>query len=87
MEHVKIKIGQSMGLELSQMGYYPQQIKEANLVNPSYPNFGSGRSTASARDVRARLQQLMNDNNINGQIVPISGSPNPGSINISAGVR
>ena len=87
MEHVKIKIGQSMGLELSQMGYYPQQIKEANLVNPSYPNFGTGRSEASAKDVRARLQQLMNDNNINGQIVPVAGSNNPGSINISAGVR
>ena len=76
-----------MGLELSQMGYYPQQIKEANLVNPSYPNFGTGRSEASAKDVRARLQQLMNDNNINGQIVPVAGSNNPGSINISAGVR
>jgi hypothetical protein len=87
MEHVKIKIGQSMGLELSQMGYYPQQIKEANLVNPSYPNFGAGRVEASSKDVRSRLQQLMNDNNINGQIVPIAGSSNPGSVNISAGIR
>ena len=40
MDHVKIKMGQSMGLELSQMGYFPQQVKEANLVNPSYPQFG-----------------------------------------------
>ena len=84
MEHVKIKMGQSMGLEMSQMGYYPQQIKEANLVNPSYPNFGA--RMGDAKDVRRRLQQLMNDNNINGRIVPVAGSSNPGSVNISAGV-
>jgi hypothetical protein len=87
MEHVKIKMGQSMGLEMSQMGYYPQQVKEANLTNVSYPSFGTGRSQNSAGNVKSRLQQLMNDNNISGRIVPVSGSSNPGSVNISAGVR
>ncbi len=87
MDHVKIKMGQSMGLEMSQMGYYPQQIKEANLTNVSYPSFGTGRSQSNAGDVRSRLQQLMNERNISGRIVPVAGSSNPGSINISAGVR
>lgn len=40
MEHVKIKMMQREGVNMSQMGYYPQQIAEANLVNPSYPEFG-----------------------------------------------
>ncbi len=85
MEHVKIKIGQSMGLEMSQMGYFPQQIKEANLVNPSYPTFGQGGS--SQEDVRSKLQRLMFDMGINGNISPVMDNSNPGSINIMAGIR
>jgi hypothetical protein len=87
MEHVKIKTGQSMGLEMSQMGYYPQQIKEANLTNPSYPEFGSGKKINSAKEVRQQLQALMNDNGINGRIVPVNRYNNDGRVNILAGVR
>lgn len=85
MEHVKIKIGQSMGLEMSQMGYYPQQVKEANLVNPSYPLFGA--SNDNPKDIRGKLQRLMFDMGINGNITPVSNSSNPNSVNIMAGVR
>jgi len=85
MEHVKIKMGQSMGLEMSQMGFFPQQVKEANLVNPSYPKFG--QSNSSAEDVRSKLQRLMFDMGINGNISPTMNNTNPGSVNIMAGVR
>ena len=47
LEHVKIKMGQNMGLEMSQMGYYPQQVREANLTNPSYPSFFENNSLHS----------------------------------------
>jgi hypothetical protein len=85
MEHVKIKMGQSMGLEMSQMGYFPQQIKEANLVNPSYPMFG--QSNSSPEDVRSKLQRLMFDMGISGNISPVMNNSNPGSVNIMAGIR
>jgi hypothetical protein len=85
MEHVKIKMGQSMGLEMSQMGFFPQQVKEANLVNPSYPMFGQGGS--SPEDVRSKLQRLMFDMGINGNISPVMNNSNPGSVNIMAGIR
>lgn len=85
MEHVKIKIGQSMGLEMSQMGYYPQQIKEANLLNPSYPTFGDGGSRPE--DTREKLQRLMFDMGINGSITPVMNNTNPNSINVLAGIR
>ena len=85
MEHVKIKMGQSMGLEMSQMGYYPQQIKEANLVNPSYPTFGQNGS--SPQGTREKLQRLMFDMGIEGNITPSSNNINPDSVNIMAGIR
>ena len=87
MEHVKIKMGQSMGLEMSQMGYYPQQIKEANLANPSYPEFGNGKRMGSSQDVKKRLQSLMYDNGINGTISESRSYSGSGSVNIKAGVR
>lgn len=87
MEHVKIKIGQSMGLEMSQMGYYPQQIKEANLTNPSYPVFGNGKKIASSNDVKKQLQSLMYDHGINGTIMPSRNYSDSGSVNIMAGIR
>jgi hypothetical protein len=87
MEHVKIKMGQSMGLEMSQMGYYPQQIKEANLTNPSYPEFGNGKKMGNSQDVKNRLQSLMYDQGINGTISESRSYSGSGSVNIKAGVR
>lgn len=85
MEHVKIKMGQSMGLEMSQMGYFPQQIKEANLINPGYPTFGANGS--SPEDTRSKLQRLMFDMGINGNISSVMNNSNPDSVNIMAGIR
>jgi hypothetical protein len=84
MEHVKIKIGQSMGLEMSQMGYFPQQVKEANLSNPSYPTMNRG---GSADNTKEKLQRLMFDMGINGKITPSINNANPNSINVLAGIR
>jgi hypothetical protein len=39
MDDVKIKVAQHEGLNLSNMGYYPQQISEANALNLPYPDF------------------------------------------------
>ena len=69
MDHVKVKIGQSMGLEMSQMGYYPQQIREANLANPSYPTFDS----SSARtDVLDRKSTRLNSSHSSVSRMPSS---------------
>ena len=70
MEHVKIKMGQSMGLEMSEMGYYPQQIKEANLTNPSYPDFlrSSDKYYPSEKEVSQKLRQLMNQHGLTGRV-------------------
>lgn len=81
-DQVKIKVGQSMGLDMSQMGYYPQQITEANMVNPAYPDFRAG----SNNGVKNQLKQLMFDNGIDGDVT-VSRTPYPGSkLQIDAGV-
>ncbi|MEY4332306.1 MAG: hypothetical protein RLZZ196_1044, partial [Bacteroidota bacterium] len=84
MEHVKIKMGQSMGINMSQMGYYPQQIKEANLANPSYPNFNQqGRS----KDIGQELRMMMSRNGIAGNVVPVMNGFGSSSVDIFSGVR
>jgi len=83
MDHVKVKIGQSMGINLSQMGYYPQQIREANLTNPSYPGFSSKEDP---RMVAARLRMIMSRNGISGNVYPVANGSGTSSINISSGV-
>lgn len=65
MEQIKIKMGQNMGLDMSQMGYYPQQIMEANLVNPAYPQFGK---ETSSRKTASRLQALMQRAGMDGTV-------------------
>lgn len=82
-EQVKIKVGQSMGLDMSQMGYYPQQVVEANLVNPAYPQFKMSQSKGS---VKQQLRQLMLDSGIDGS-VSVTRTPYPGTnLQIDAGV-
>jgi len=83
MEHIKIKMGQSMGINMSQMGYYPQQIREANLTNPSYPSFSAQENQAS---IAAKLRILMARNGISGSVMPVQNNDNQSSINISAGI-
>ena len=84
LEHVKIKTGQSMGLEMSQMGYYPQQIREANLANPSYPSFFGGNDS---QDTAAQLRAMMSRMGVSGSVSPVRNPFGSNSININAGVR
>jgi hypothetical protein len=84
LEHVKIKTGQSMGLEMSQMGYYPQQIREANLANPSYPSFFGGNKN---EDTAAQLRAMMSRMGVSGSVSPVRNPYGSNSININAGVR
>ena len=85
MDQVKIKVGQNMGLEMSQMGYYPQQIQEANLANPSYPRFDM--STGSQSDTAYKLRSLMNGMGVSGSVIPVMNPFGSEQIDINAGVR
>ncbi|HJS83586.1 MAG TPA: hypothetical protein VJ742_12205 [Nitrososphaera sp.] len=75
MENVKLKMIQQQGLDASQMGYYPQQVKQANLANVSYPDF---RRKQGASDAHSQLQQLLYQSGISGSvtksITPYSGT-------------
>lgn len=84
LDHVKVKIGQSMGLEMSQMGYYPQQIKEANLANPSFPEF---RKKENKEDTLNKLRNLLRGSGVSGTITPVANTFGSSSIDIFAGVR
>jgi len=55
------------------------------LVNPSYPTFGQNGS--SPQGTREKLQRLMFDMGIEGNITPSSNNTNPDSVNIMAGIR
>jgi hypothetical protein len=85
MEHVKIKIGNSMGVDMSQMGYYPQQIKEANLTGPSYPEFNKKEDNNSS--LISRLRNVLSGSGISGVITPVMNPFGSNSIDISAGIR
>lgn len=84
IDSVKIKMGQSMGLEMSQMGYYPQQIREANLLNPSYPTFNMRQDR---QDVLYRLRSLMSGMGLSGSVSETINPFGSQQMNISAGVR
>lgn len=83
MEQVKIKMGNNSGINMSQMGYYPQQIREANLVNPSYPNY---QASQDPRNVSAQLRLMMSRNGINGSVTPVRNNGGGSGINISSGL-
>lgn len=80
---IKIKMGQSMGLDMSQMGYYPQQIKEANLINPVYPAFFS---QSAQHSIKSRLQRLLADRGIGGSVKQFSGGYSQNQYQLNAGV-
>lgn len=84
MEHVKINMGQSMGINMAQMGYYPQQIKEASLANPSYPNFNQ---RSNPRDVGQEIRMMMSRNGMSGSVVPVMNGSGSSSVDIYSGVR
>lgn len=84
MEHIKIKMGQSMGLEMSQMGYYPQQVKQANLSNPAYPSFFADEKS---EDMFLRLKSLMSGTGVSGTVIPVPNTFGRQDINVSYGVN
>ena len=84
MDHVKVKIGQSMGIEMSQMGYYPQQIKESNLANVSYPQFNKQQDKT---DMLQRLRNVLSSRGLSGIVTPVMNPYGSDSIDISAGIR
>ena len=84
IDSIKIKMGQSMGIEMSQMGYYPQQIREANLLNPSYPEFGMRNDR---QDVASRLRSLMSNMGLSGSVNQSLNPFGSDNLSISAGVR
>lgn len=84
MDHVKIKMGESMGINMSQMGYYPQQVREAELVNPSYPEF---KKEQDSENVAAQIRMMMSRNGISGNVVPVLNGFGSSGIDIYSGVR
>ncbi len=72
MDHIQIKMLQQQGLNMSQLGYYPQQLQEANLMNPSYPNFN--QPTA---DPAGEIRRLMELNGTPGHVRAVR-TPFPG---------
>lgn len=83
MDTIKIKVGQSQGIDMAQMGYFPQQIREANLINPSYPDMYKSSSNES---VQAQLRRLIFNGGMNGSVQAIP-TPYPGTrVQLNAGV-
>lgn len=83
MEAIKIKIGQHMGLDMSQMGYYPQQVREANLINASYPALAP---VNNPNRTAARLRQMMYEQGVSGDVYPIQTPFGGDRIQFNAGV-
>ena len=83
MDNVKIKMVQKEGLEASQMGYFPQQVQQADLLNPSYPDY---HETQSHRDAAAKLQRLMDNAGINGTVTMRPTSQPGKRVNLQMGV-
>lgn len=85
MESIKIKVAQSAGLDLSQMGYYPQEIQQANAINPSYPDIT--QASASRSDTRMLLQRYMMQNGISGYVARTQNMTGRDNLYIDARVR
>jgi hypothetical protein len=83
MEHVKIKMAQNIGLDVSQMGYYPQQISAANAVNMSYPDIQTG----GGRTAQHALQGYLSRQGITGHVRAVPNGSNQNQLMINAGVR
>lgn len=83
MDQIKIKVGQSMGLDMAQMGVYPQEIQAANMVNPAYPSITEKMSRG---DVTNKLRTLLRAQGISGDVYPVR-TPYTGSrVELQAGV-
>lgn len=83
LENVKLKVMQSQGLDLSQIGYYPQQVRQANLINPSYPDFLQKDRRGR---VVAQLQSLMANQSISGMVTAYPNGRSGDNIEFQLGV-
>lgn len=84
LDNVQIKMIQQQGLEASQMGYYPQQVQEANLLNPAYPDYNQ---TQSQQDAYHKLQTLLGNAGISSNITMRRTSEPGTSIQLHMGVQ
>ena len=72
-----------MGLDMAQMGVYPQEIQAANMVNPAYPSITEKMSRG---DVTNKLRTLLRAQGISGDVYPVR-TPYTGSrVELQAGV-
>lgn len=85
MDTIKVKIGQSLGLDMSQMGYFPQQIREANLVNPVYPNM-LGQGPGNRSSILTQLQRMIYQNGGNGNVQVIHTPFGDNRVQLNAGM-
>lgn len=84
MENVKIKVAQSMGLDVAQMGYYPQQIQAANAINMSYPDI---QQPGQRRATHHLLQSYLSRQGITGSVRGIPNGTPHNQLVMTAGVR
>lgn len=85
MDGVKIKVAQSLGLDVSQMGYYPQQVAEANAINMPYPDFKS--SGMSHQQTQQLLQGYLYKRGLNGNVRAVPNGTGSNQLVLNAGVR
>jgi hypothetical protein len=55
MEEIKLKIINHEGLDYHDMGYYPQEMQEAEMYNYAFPDFDEH---TSKRTTRGKLENL-----------------------------
>lgn len=83
IEDVKIKVMQQQGLDLSQIGYYPQQVQQANLINPSYPNY---TQKTSHHRVEQQLKNLFGQHGFSGNVVSFPNQFGEDRLDMNVGV-
>lgn len=88
---IQIKMLQDQGLNASRMGYYPQQIREANTSDVSRPEL-TGRSDVRIEDIlrqeqitRREVQALMRGSGVDGQVRTRQNASGRRTANVSHG--
>ena len=87
MENVQIKVAQSVGLDVSQMGYYPQQVATANAINVPYPDIRGNSGGLTGNSAQHALQSYMSRRGITGNVVGMPNGTNQNRLVSDAGVR
>ena len=69
LDQVEIKMAQDQGINTSHMGYYPQEVQRANMMNLSYPDMYMGAAGPDRREARQRIEELLRMHGVAYQIV------------------